>query len=190
MPTAPKWIQFCAHGGSAMNINALPLYDTSDNATGCCPRFNPEGWDGRELHFREKKFLRATTRSAMHIPLNMGTVFTRVQNAIAKAKADDPNDVIVLSRDLSPWSAEHLFAVSHDVEGEEMCTLSGNFLTKLFEGPYREARHWVQTLEHAAREKGAEPGKIFFFYTTCPKCAAAYGQNYIVGVVELLTPTP
>jgi hypothetical protein len=44
-----------------MQTNALPKYDQSVNTTGCCPRFDPTGWDGAELHFREKPFLRAET---------------------------------------------------------------------------------------------------------------------------------
>jgi hypothetical protein len=28
-----------------MRTNALPAYDMSVNTTGCCPRFNPQGWD-------------------------------------------------------------------------------------------------------------------------------------------------
>ena len=42
-----------------MQTNALPAYDAGDNPTGCCPRFNPEGWDGRDLHFEDKLFVRA-----------------------------------------------------------------------------------------------------------------------------------
>ena len=51
-----------------MQTNAFPVYDTSENTTGCCYRFNPKGWDNQLLHFENKKFVRATTRSAMHIP--------------------------------------------------------------------------------------------------------------------------
>ena len=36
-----------------------------------------------------------------------------------------------------------------------------------------------------ARERGHEPGRVFIFYTTCPKCARAYGRNPVVGFVEL-----
>ena len=46
-----------------MQTNALPTYDASDNPTGCCPWFNPEGWDACELHFEEKLFVKAKTTS-------------------------------------------------------------------------------------------------------------------------------
>ena len=37
----------------------------------------------------------------------------------------------------------------------------------------------------AARDHGNAPGTVWFFYTTCPKCAKAYGKNYVVGLVQL-----
>jgi len=46
-----------------MQINELLHYDMSDNPTGCCPRFNPQGWDEQELHFQDKLFLKANTIS-------------------------------------------------------------------------------------------------------------------------------
>jgi hypothetical protein len=168
-----------------MQTNELPRYDDSVNTTGCCPKFNPEGWDGQKLHFEAKPFLRATTKSAMHVPLNMGKVFSRVQEHIMAAGAYDPASTIVLSHDPSPWQGEHLFSVSQPVEDEEMTTLSGDFITKVFEGPYREARHWHEEMRDLVAAKGGTPSDVYFFYTTCPKCAKAYGKNYVVGVARL-----
>ena len=168
-----------------METNAFPFYDTSENTTGCCPRFNPEGWDNQRLHFEGKTFVRATTRSAMHIPWNMGQVFTRVQQHIEDAGAADPATEIVLSRDTSPWEAEHYFAVSKDVDGEDMTTLSGDFITRVFEGPYRRAKEYSHDMEVAATAMGKTAKRVFFFYTTCPRCAKAYEENYMIGVAEV-----
>lgn len=140
-----------------MQTNALPHFDNSDNTTGCCPRFNPEGWDGQDLHFKDKPFIRATTKSAMHIPLTMGAVFARVQNQLQDAGGYDPDDFIVPSRDLSPWQAEHLFSVSRPVPGEEATTLTGDFVTRVFEGPCRDAKHWYHEMAALARERGRRP---------------------------------
>ena len=168
-----------------MQANALPTYDMSINTTGCCPQFNPEGWDAQELHFRDKRFVRATTRSLLHVPVNMGTVFARVQNHIQKAGALDASNYVVLSRETSAFSGEHLFAVSKTVPDEEMTTLSGDFITKVFEGPYSKSGQWLKELINIVRKRGTEPKSIWFFYTTCPKCAKAYGRNYVVGIAEL-----
>ena len=168
-----------------MNINVVPRIDNSVNTTGCCARFNPEGWEGARLQFRDKPFVRALTRSVLHVPLNMGTVFTRVLGKIEGKAASAPEGFIVLSRDLSAWSGEHLFAVAGPVAGEEVVTLSGDFVTRVFEGPYAEAKHWHETLHDVSRAAGKPEGRAYFFYTTCPKCAKAYGKNYVVGFAEV-----
>lgn len=168
-----------------MQTNQLPHYDDSDNPTGCCPRFKPENWDGQKLHFENKDFIRATTKSAMHIPLNMGRVFERLQGKILAADVYDPDDYIVLSRDLSPWKAEHLFSSSKGVPDEEHVTLSGDYVTKVFEGPYQQAKEWDAEMRAIAAEAGADKDEVYFFYTTCPKCAKVYGKNFIVGVARV-----
>lgn len=84
-----------------MEINSLPKYDMSDNPTNCCPRFNTEGWDEQELHFKDKLFVKAKTKSIFHIPINMGSVFPKTFGAIEKADAQDDDDLIVLSYDPS-----------------------------------------------------------------------------------------
>ena len=168
-----------------MDINAVPTIDMSDNPTGCCPRFHPEGWDGLDLHFRDKPFIRATTRSLAHVSLNMGKVIARVQGHIDSARAALPDGYLMLSRDLSAWKGEHLIAVAADVPDEEMVTLSGDFITRVFEGPYRDAGKWHGKMQDQLRAMGKEPGTIWFFYTTCPNCAKAYGKNYVVGVAEI-----
>lgn len=76
------------------------LYENSE--TGCCPRFDPEPWDKKEVTFDDRLFVRDHVTSFFHIPLNFGKVM-------------------------------------------------------------------VRNME-----------KMYFFYTTCPKCAKVYGKNYTV----------
>jgi hypothetical protein len=165
-----------------METNRTPVFDGSDNPTGCCPRFKPEGWDEQKLHFEAKPFARVKTRSFFYMPLDMGGVFARTQKQIERAHAEPGDQFIVLSRDLSPWSAEHLFSVKQTVPDLEQEDLSGNFLTKVFEGPYKNAPKWIAAFKAELEHRGEQAGPIYFFYTTCPKCAAAYGKNYVVAV--------
>jgi hypothetical protein len=168
-----------------MKTNETPFNDQSNNATGCCPRFNPDGWDDQILHFKDKAFVRATTRSVAHLPINMGKVFSRVMRNIDAAQAMDPEHSIVMSRDLSAFAGEHLFAVNADVPGEEKVTLSGDYATKVFEGPFSQLGTWHDEMEAIAKEKGRAANAVWFYYTTCPKCAKVYGKNPVVGLVEL-----
>jgi len=168
-----------------MRINALPQYDLGTNLTGCCPKFEPSHWEGVELHFRNKSFIRAETRSFLHFPLNMGRVFSRVLEAMRRAEAYTPENYIVLSRELSAWRAEHLFAAKSAVPGEQTIELSGDFRCVVFEGPYSEARHWHRDLTLVSVKHGKPEGRAFLFYTTCPKCSKVYGKNYVVGLAEI-----
>ena len=168
-----------------MDTNALPHYDASDNPINCCPRFNPEGWDEQELHFKDKLFVKAKTKSLFHIPLNMGSVYPKTFDAIEQAHAANMDQFIVLSHDPSAWTAEHFFSVSKEVPGEEMVQMTGDYLTKVFEGPYKNAPKWEKEMKAFVESKGKHVKKTYFFYTTCPKCAKVYGKNYMVAVAEL-----
>jgi hypothetical protein len=168
-----------------MKTNQTPFNDQSDNTTGCCARFNASGWDAQALHFKDKPFVRATTHAIAHLPINMGRVFSRVLGKIDAAHAIDPEHAIVMSRDLSAFTGEHLFAVKHDVPGEENLTLSGNYLTKVFDGPFSDVTHWQDDMQTLAQAKGHKANAVWFYYTTCPKCAKVYGKNPVVGLVEL-----
>lgn len=172
-----------------MQLNRTPLYDGSDDPTGCCPRFDPEGWHDQVLEFADKPFVRALTRSLFHVPLNMGSVFSRTQRRIDEARAAPGDQFIVLSRDLSPWTAEHLFAVTAPVPDVEEKRLSGTFRTRVFEGPFSAQPAWIRTLAAEMAARGETPGETWFFYTTCPRCAKAYGHNYVVAVTRIQPPT-
>ena len=165
-----------------MQTNALPKYDARDNPTGCCPRFDPAGWDGQDLNFADKPFITARTKSVAHVPLDMAKAFRDTFAAIERAKARDPDDFLVLSRDRSAWSAEHLFAVARDVPGYPLVRLSGDYRTAVFEGPFKRVPQWAREVELRAHTRGKTIEDLYFFYTTCPKCAKAYGKNYEVAV--------
>jgi hypothetical protein len=167
-----------------MQTNQIPQFDMSDNETNCCPRFHPEPWDNQELHFDHKPFVRASTVSFFHLPLNMGSTFTHTWEAIKNAHADS-GEFLVLSHDQSAWHSEHLFAVTKPVPDAEMAYLSGDFLTHVFEGPFSEARQWCSEMEHIVAQHGRTLETMYFFYTTCPRCAKHYGKNYVVGVAKL-----
>ena len=168
-----------------MEINTLPKYDMSDNPTHCCPRFKSEGWDEQQLHFNDKLFVKAITRSIFHIPINMGSVFAKTLSAIENNDAMSEDDFIVLSYDPSPWRAEHYFSVTKAVPDQEMVHLTGDYLTRVFEGPYKNAPSWEKQMQAFVESRGKTVNKTYFFYTTCPKCAKYYGKNYVVAVAEV-----
>ncbi len=153
-------------------------------STGCCEPFNPEPWQEKEIIWKDKIFVKDHITSFLHIPLNMGGKITRNMALIEKAGAKVPCQ-LMLTDEKSLWGADIYIDVSRDVPGAEMAALSGTFLTKVFEGPYQNAGKWAEEMREYARSKGKEPKKIYFSYTTCPKCAKVYGKNYVVLFAEI-----
>jgi hypothetical protein len=91
-----------------------------------------------------------------------------------------PDEMVVLSDENSLWGADVYISISKAIPGARTITLSGTFLTKVFEGPYRNVRNWALEMKSFVKAKGKAMRKMYFFYTTCPKCAKKYGKNYVV----------
>ena len=116
----------------------------------------------------------------------MGSVMKRIQEKIQAADAAPPADEwMVLSHDTSVWKSNLFASVTKEVPGAENVTISGTFLTKVFVGPYKDAGGWYKSLNEYVQAKGKETMKIYFFYTTCPKCANHYGKNYTIGFAQV-----
>lgn len=152
--------------------------------TGCCPRFNPEAWEEKEITWNEKLFVKDKVRSLLHIPLNFGQVMVKNMEKIQEAGAS-AKDVIVLSGEESMWGSNIYIAVEKNFTGAEVIKISGTFLTKVFEGPYRDMGKWIRDMNSFVESKGKTAKKMFFYYTTCPKCAKVYGKNYVVILAEV-----
>ncbi|MCX6764383.1 MAG: hypothetical protein NTU58_01610 [Candidatus Nealsonbacteria bacterium] len=147
--------------------------------TGCCEPFNPEPWQDKEITWKDKIFVKDHVTSFLHIPLDMGKKIIKNMALIEKANAKSPYQ-LMLTDEKSVWGADIYIDVSGDVPGAEMATLSGTFFTKVFEGPYQNVGIWAKEMKEYVEKKGKNLKKLYFSYTTCPKCAKAYGKNYVV----------
>jgi len=152
--------------------------------TGCCKRFNPALWDKKEVAWKDRLFLRDHVTSFFHMPLNMDKIMGKNMELIAKAGALD-QDQLMLSDEKSMWGSDIFIAVSKDVPGARMERISGTFLTRVFEGPYQDMGKWIKEMEGYVESKKKRLKKMYFFYTTCPACAKAYGKNYVVLVAQV-----
>lgn len=147
--------------------------------TGCCPPFDPAPWQNQEITWDAKPFVKDHVTCLFHVPLNMGRVVTK-DMALIDAAGASPDHPLMLSDDLSPWGADMFIEVNKLVPGATMTELSGTFLTKVFEGPFRNAPAWVKDMKQYVAARNRKLERLYFGYTTCPKCAKAYGKNYVV----------
>lgn len=157
---------------------------TTNNNEECCPRFIPEPWNEKVITWKDKRFVKDRVVSIFHIPLNYGAVMVRNDREISAAGAKTESG-IVLTDENSLWGADLYFEVSKDLPNAKMVTLSGTFLSKVFEGPYRDIKKWINEMKAFVSKKGKHCNQMYFYYTTCPKCAKKYGNNYVVILAEV-----
>ncbi len=167
-----------------MVLNHVPKL-SKDNPTGCCPRFNPKLWDGKTFVFNNKRFVRFTVRSLFYMPLNMGRMMSKILQTVNAEGAVDDVENIMLSHDLSPWQSEHFLAVKNSVPSLQNIMLSGKFLAKVFDGPYKNVPTWLTSMRAYVDSKKKIAKKIYLNYTMCPKCSKFYGHNYVVAMAQL-----
>lgn len=152
---------------------------TAEKNACICELIEPEKWDGKEIEWKDKAFVMDRVTSVLHVPLNYGAKMNK-NMALIKAAGAEPEHPLILTDENSLWGADIYIAVSKDVPGARMVQLSGTFITKVFEGPYSRAGAWAEEMKAYLASRGKTPGKLYYFYTACPKCAKAFGKNYVV----------
>jgi hypothetical protein len=155
----------------------------------CCPPFDPSMYDGKTVVWDKKLFVRKDLPTFLHMPLpgTIGSMMTKTWKQIedAGAKPED-KDFLCLTFDPSPWKSENYLSVTKEIPGAQNTTLSGTFMAKVFDGPYRDVPKWLKEMEKLPLEEGKKIGKQYLCYTTCPKCAKKYGHNYVVVFAEII----
>ncbi|MCX6695544.1 MAG: hypothetical protein NTU61_04550, partial [Candidatus Altiarchaeota archaeon] len=141
-------------------------------------------WDGKEINWAGKMFLKDHYKSFLHIPLNFDKVIVKDMERIEAAGALPPEPLMMVD-DKSMWGSDIYIAVGGEVPGAETVRMSGTFLSKVFEGPYQNAGKWAKEMKEHVKSKGKELKKMYSFYTTCPSCAKFYGKNYVVILAEV-----
>jgi len=147
--------------------------------TGCCPRFDPELWHDKIHNWENKRFIRDKVRTLWYMPLNFGSAMKRMITKVDVSGAESP-DWLTLSDHSSKWNMNVYLAVDREIPGALNETLSGTFYSRVYEGNYKDMALWHQDFGKESGLKGYATKKRYLWYTTCPKCAKAYGKNYVV----------
>lgn len=145
----------------------------------CCPKFDPTPWDGKVLEWNDKKFIKGEVCTLFYMPLNFGSVITRLMKKI-EASGAEAQDWMSLSDHTSMWNMDVYVAISKEVPNAENVTLSGKFLAKTYEGDFKDTGKWMKDFAAYATGQNMKIKKTYMWYTTCPKCAKKWGKNYTV----------
>lgn len=150
----------------------------------CCPEFKVDKWDKKTLSWNNKKFIRDTIPEFFHIPLPsmIGKKIARMWKAVEQAKADSPNkeDTLILFRDPTPFKGEIYISVEKNVPEENNVVISGNFISRVFDGGYNTIPKFVKVMDEYLAETGKKAKDYYIHYTYCPKCSKKFGHNYMI----------
>ncbi len=152
---------------------------TEKNEEICCPKFDPKPWDGKELNWDKKRFIKDKVFTVFFMPINFGSVMKRLDQQVVSSDAKMV-DNLCLSDHTSKWNMDIYLAVDKEIPGANNVTLSGKFLSKVYEGDFKDTGKWCADFENYARQQKQQVKKQYMWYTTCPKCAKKYGKNYVV----------
>lgn len=147
--------------------------------TGCCPIFQQEPWNEKEFVWKEKKFIKDHVISFLHIPINFGSVMTSNCEKI-EHEHQEVKDGLILSDENSLWGSDLYFCVNDDIPDADNVKISGTFYSKVYEGSFSDIGTWTEHFKTHLESKGKRFSKLYYWYTTCPKCAKVYGKNYVV----------
>ncbi len=147
--------------------------------TECCPKFEPGLWDEKTLEWDNKIFVKGRICTFMYMPLNFGAVMRKLDTKIRNSGTSMQKDGMGLSDHTSPWNMDIYLAVDNEVAGLNNIRLTGKFFCKVYEGDFRETGKWTKDYMSITESKNIQTGKMYMWYTTCPKCAKKYGKNYV-----------
>jgi hypothetical protein len=150
----------------------------------CCPKFDPAPWDDRVVTWEEKRFIRDRVFTVFYVPIGFGRAMKRLDGQVRKA-GGKILDGLILSDHTSKWNMDLYLAVDREIPGARNVTLSGEFFSRVYEGPYKDTGKWCGAFAQQAESRKLNVDKLYMWYTTCPKCAKKYGRNYVVIMARL-----
>lgn len=150
----------------------------------CCPRFNPKKWDGKTFVWKNKPFITDSMRTFFHIPLmsSISKKMTSLYNSAKDSKkiSKKTDEVLILFRDPSAFRSEIYFSVTGAVKNANNVNLSGTFVAKVFDGPYKGVPIFIKQMNEYLAKEGKKAKDYYIHYAYCPKCAEKYGNNYMI----------
>lgn len=150
----------------------------------CCPKFDPIPWNEKYFEWKDKIFVKSSICTFFYMPLNYGSVMKKLDKAITHA-GSDWSEGICLTDQTSKWNMDIYISVDKSVNTLENRIFTGQFYSKVYEGPFKDCGKWIQDFKMHLAGKGYNATRIYNWYTTCPKCAKKYGKNYVVMMAEV-----
>ncbi|MCE5332022.1 MAG: hypothetical protein LLF95_07760 [Bacteroidales bacterium] len=104
---------------------------TQNKELECCPPFDPTPWDDQIFSWDQKPFIKDKVFTMFYMPVNFGSVMTRMNKLVEKANTQIP-DWLCLSDHTSKWNMDLYLAVEKAIPGAENVLLNGTFYSRVY----------------------------------------------------------
>lgn len=94
------------------------------------------------------------------------------------AMTEDMTETLVLFHDPSAFRSEIFMSVTQHVPEAENVTLSGTFVSKVFDGPYKDAPKFMKEMDAYLAQSNQTAKDYYVHYAYCPKCQKKFRRNY------------
>lgn len=153
----------------------------------CCPEFNPGKWDKKTFNWDNIQFIKESIPTLFHTPFPpmIGKKIIKMMGLATKAnKIDSKKDeVLVLFQDPSAFKSNIYISVTGEVPEANNVKISGTFMAKVYDGPYKAIPKFVKDMNSYLAKEGKKVPKndeYYIHYAYCPKCEKKYGHNYMI----------
>lgn len=157
----------------------------------CCPKFNIGKWNKKTFSWHHKPFITASVPTFFHIPYPpmIAKQITRLMKMATDSQKLPKNkeDVLVLFADPHPFKTEILLSVTDKVPGAKNTTLSGTFMSEVFDGKFKMLPKFIKQMTVNLESLNKEAKTFYVHYAYCPGCAVKFGHNYMVLFAQVET---
>jgi len=150
----------------------------------CCPKFNPERWDKKTFNWENKLFVKEDLPVFFHIPSSkaIGQKIPKMINLATNANKldEDKEETLMLFHDFSAFKSEILISVTGNVPEANNVSLSGTFMSRVYEGEFKAVPKFIKEMNKYLEENGKKAETYYIHYAYCPNCAKKFGNNYMI----------
>jgi len=149
----------------------------------CCPEFRPEKWNEKIVDWDQKHFIKMTVPTFFHIPFSpmLGKKITKMMQMAEDSEnlSHNKEDILLLFTDPHPFKSEMYLSVTGNVPDANNTTISGTFISKVFEGAYNAIPKFIKQMDVYLNKQEKKAKNYYVHYAYCPKCAKKFGRNYM-----------
>jgi hypothetical protein len=150
-----------------------------------CPQLSKDEWHLSKHIWDKRPFYQVHYRCFFNLPINLQT---QVRQALTKLQNRDllEETPMIFSVRENAWGGDLLISITKHVPDLETRSISGHFISFLFNGNYKQVPYWIRKVQEYGRRKYLDFSELYIWHVTCPRCIQKYGQAQTVIFAKML----